>query len=317
VINFRYHVVSLTAVFLALAIGLVVGTAALNGPAVDALNDQVNGISRQNQQYRDQVNHLKDEANTQEQFAIDAAPIMLADKLKNRRVMIVALPSASKYVKDVSDTLKIGGAKITAQVEIQDKFTESANNSQLLDLATITRPVGVSEPASPNTDGVETSMALLAAVLVDRPAGQQAVPDDQRKVVLSAYAQGGWIITTGDPTGPAEAVVMLTGAPYVDHDAAKRNASVVTIVDQLDKVAPLVVGSDGVGTDGNTVTAVRRDPVLTKSISTVDNIATPQGRVVVALALVEQLAGGTGHYGIGGGAASLMPKPSASKTSGS
>jgi len=32
VINFRYHVVSLTAVFLALAIGLVVGTAALNGP---------------------------------------------------------------------------------------------------------------------------------------------------------------------------------------------------------------------------------------------------------------------------------------------
>jgi hypothetical protein len=178
VINFRYHVVSLTAVFLALAIGLVVGTAALNGPAVDALNDQVNGISRQNQQYRDQVNHLKDEANTQEQFAIDAAPIMLADKLKNERVMIVALPSASKYVKDVADTLKIGGAKITAQVEIQDKFTESANNSQLLDLATITRPVGVSEPASPNTDGVETSMALLAAVLVDRPVGQQAVPDD-------------------------------------------------------------------------------------------------------------------------------------------
>ncbi len=47
VINFRYHVVSLTAVFLALAIGLVVGTAALNGPVADSLNDQVNGISRQ------------------------------------------------------------------------------------------------------------------------------------------------------------------------------------------------------------------------------------------------------------------------------
>jgi hypothetical protein len=317
VINFRYHVVSLTAVFLALAIGLVVGTAALNGPAVDALHDQVGGISRQNQQYRDQVNQLKDEANTQEQFAIDAAPIMLADKLKNRRVIIVALPSASKYIKDVADTLRIGGAKITGQVEIQDKFTDSTNNSQLLDLATITRPVGVSEPASPNTDGVETSTALLAAVLADRPQGQQTVPDDQRRVVLSAYAQGGWIITTGDPTGPAEAVVMLTGTPYVDHDAAKRNASVVTIVDQLDKVAPLVVGSDGVGTDGNTVTAVRRDPVLTKSISTVDNVATPQGRVVVALALAEQLGGGTGHYGIGSGAAALMPKPAASKTSGS
>jgi hypothetical protein len=317
VINFRYHVVSLTAVFLALAIGLVVGTAALNGPAVDALQSQVNGISRQNQQLRDQVNQFKDEANTQEQFATQAAPIMLADKLRNRRVMIVAMSAASKYVKDVADMLQTGGAKITAQVEIQDKFTDSTNNSQLLDLATITRPVGVNDPVTPNTDGVETSSSLLAAVLVDRPAGQPAVPDDQRRAVLNAYTQGGWIIVTGDPTGPAEAVVMLTGAPYVDHDAAKRNTAMVTIADQLDKATKLVVGSDSVGADGNTVTAVRRDPVLTKSISTVDNIATPQGRVVVALALAEQVDGRSGHYGVGNGATALMPKPAASRTSGS
>ncbi|GAA1825667.1 copper transporter [Planosporangium flavigriseum] len=316
-INFRYHVVSLTAVFLALAIGLVVGTAALNGPAVDALNDRVNGIGRQNQQLRDQVNHLKAEANTQEQFATQAAPVILAEKLRNRRVLVVALPAASKYVKDVVDTLQVGGAKITAQVEIQDKFTDPANNSQLLDLATISRPVSVSDPASPNTDGVQTSTALLSAVLVDRAAGQAAIPEDQRRTVLSAYATGGWIITTGTPTGPAEAVILLTGAPYVDHDATKRNAAVVNMVDQLAKSGHLVVGSDGVGTDGNAVTAVRRDPALTKTISTVDNIATPQGRVIVALTLAEQIAGGAGHYGIGDGATALMPKPTVSKPSGS
>src|SRR5581483_8165830 len=48
VINFRYHVVSLTAVFLALAIGLVVGTAALNGPAADALGEQVDALRKAN-----------------------------------------------------------------------------------------------------------------------------------------------------------------------------------------------------------------------------------------------------------------------------
>jgi hypothetical protein len=317
VINFRYHVVSLTAVFLALAIGLVVGTAALNGPAVDALHDQVSGISKQNQQYRDQVNALKAEANTQEQFATDAAPIMLADKLKGRRVMVVTLPSAAKYVKDVTDMLQVGGAKIASQVEIQDKYTDPANNSQLLDLATITRPVGVTEPATPDTDGVQMSTELLAAVLLDRPSGQSDIPDDQRRTVLSAYTQGGWIVVTGDPAGPAEAVVFLTGPPYVDHDADKRNAAVLTIADQLDKAGKLVVGSDGVGTTGNVVTAVRRDPVLTKTISTVDDIATPQGRVVLALALAEQIGGTTGHYGIGDGATALLPKPSPSKSSGS
>ena len=62
-INFRYHVVSLTAVFLALAIGLVVGTAALNGPVADSLEDQVNALSKDNSNLRDQVNQYRDEVN--------------------------------------------------------------------------------------------------------------------------------------------------------------------------------------------------------------------------------------------------------------
>jgi len=45
VINFRYHVVSLAAVFLALAIGLVVGTSSANGPLTENLNEQVNTLT--------------------------------------------------------------------------------------------------------------------------------------------------------------------------------------------------------------------------------------------------------------------------------
>ena len=36
-VDFRYHLVSIIAVFLALAVGIVVGTAALNGPVLDSL----------------------------------------------------------------------------------------------------------------------------------------------------------------------------------------------------------------------------------------------------------------------------------------
>ena len=57
-INFRYHVVSLTAVFLALAIGLVVGTAALNGPVADSLKDQVSALSKDNSNFRAQANQV-------------------------------------------------------------------------------------------------------------------------------------------------------------------------------------------------------------------------------------------------------------------
>ncbi|MFN2523414.1 MAG: copper transporter, partial [Mycobacteriales bacterium] len=37
IIDFRYHLVSIIAVFLALALGIVVGTTALNGGIVDTL----------------------------------------------------------------------------------------------------------------------------------------------------------------------------------------------------------------------------------------------------------------------------------------
>ena len=43
-ISFRYHLVSIIAVFLALALGIVVGTTALNGPITTDLRKQVNTL---------------------------------------------------------------------------------------------------------------------------------------------------------------------------------------------------------------------------------------------------------------------------------
>ena len=61
--------VSLTAVFLALAIGLVVGTAALNGPVADSLKERVNGLSKDNSLMRQSVNNLQKELDMEEDFA--------------------------------------------------------------------------------------------------------------------------------------------------------------------------------------------------------------------------------------------------------
>ena len=44
-IDFRYHLVSIISVFLALAVGIVVGTTALNGVIVDDLRQRVDGLA--------------------------------------------------------------------------------------------------------------------------------------------------------------------------------------------------------------------------------------------------------------------------------
>jgi hypothetical protein len=52
------------------------------------------------------------------------------------------------------------------------------------------------------------------------------------------------------------------------------------------------------------VGAIRGNPDLASAISAVDNVGTPHGRLVVAWAVADQLAGTVGHYGAG---ATLVP----------
>ena len=305
-INFRYHVVSLTAVFLALAIGLVVGTAALNGPVADTLKDRVEAVGQDNSNLREQVNQLRDEVNREEDFAKEAAPVLANGKLTGRRVLVVVMPTGQDHADAVTAMLTVAGAKVTGRVTVQDKFLAPENSVQLLGLADRASQPTVSADGLPlNSDGVETSSALLAKALLERTP---AVAAGDLTAVLTAYKTLGYLAADDDITGGAEVTVVVSGLPPVDRDAEKRNQAALTFATQFAKDKPLVVAGSGIG-EGNLVAGVRADPTLVKSISTVDNVSTSQGQLVAALATAERLVQGrTGQYGLGAGATSLMPK---------
>src|SRR6185312_13214020 len=97
-----------------------------------------------------------------------------------------------------------------------------------------------------NGHGVETSSALLASVLLDRAQGTAPVSDADRRAVLAAYNNAGYLTTDNNKvTGPAEAVVVVSGQPYVDKDSEKRDESVVKIAEQFDRTGAIVVGGNG------------------------------------------------------------------------
>lgn len=306
-INFRYHVVSLTAVFLALAIGLVVGTAALNGPVADSLSDSVNALGKDNKNLREQVSHLNDVVNREEDFVEEVAPWTLGATLTDRRVLVLTLPGGREHTEGVIKMLDTAGARITARIDLEDKFTNPEKGVELLDLADQATVLSVPESTLPgNSDGVEKSSALLAAVLLDR---LPVVSDGDLRAVVSAYSAAGYLSVEDKVSGPAEIVVVVAGLPYTDRESAEKNKAVVTMVTQFDKAGKIVVAGSGVAGDGNVVSAVRGDPTLSKTISTVDNAGTSQGQFVTALAVREQLAGKAGKYGVGSGAEALMPEP--------
>jgi hypothetical protein len=306
VINFRYHVVSLTAVFLALAIGLVVGTAALNGPVVDTLKDRVDALSKDNGNYREQANQYREELNRTQDFATEVSPALLNGKLTGRKILMVVLPSGQDYAEGVTSMLKVAGATLTGTVTVQDKFLDPANAFELLGLVDkASRPTVSSEGLPLNSDGVETSSALLAVALLQGP---KPVFAGDVTAVLTAYTESGYLNVSDEIVPGAEATVVVSGLPPVDRDAAKKNQNAVTLATQFAEARPLVVGGNGIG-DGNLVAEIRSDPKLVKSISTVDNVSTEQGQLATAMTVVERVvAGKVGQYGLSAGASSQVPK---------
>jgi hypothetical protein len=307
VINFRYHVVSLTAVFLALAIGLVVGTAALNGPVADNVKNQVTALSKDNNNFRAQINQYRDELGTAQDFATEVAPALLTGKLTGRRLLLIGLPGSQDYVDLVRSMLTVAGAKITAKITVQDKFFDPANNSELLDMAQTGSQPSIPITGLPiNSDGVESSSALLAAALQQR--APQVVAAGDLTAVLTAYSEQGYISVDKDAVGGAEGTVVVSGLPPVDKDAGKKNLSALRFTTEFAKNKPLVVAGNAAG-DGNLVAAVRSDPTLVKQISTVDNAGSPQGQVSTAMTVIERVVQDkVGQYGNTSGATSKVPK---------
>ncbi|WP_250033518.1 copper transporter [Paractinoplanes maris] len=313
-INFRYHVVSLTAVFLALAIGLVVGTAALNGPVADNLKSQITALNKDLGNKRDEINQYREEISRNQEFATEIAPTVLNGRLAGRKLAVLALPGTDQYADKVITMLTIAGATITAKVTVQDKFFDPAVDLDLLDLANESAQTSIPINEVPlNSNGVETASAQLSLALMQRSGTTGAAPVSQPTAadvtaVLTAYSEQSYIAVDDKAVGGAEATVMITGAPAVDKDAAKKAQSMVYMATEVSNDGPLVVAGVGVG-EGNLISAVRGDPTLVKKISTVDNASTADGQVATGMATAERVVDNkVGQYGLAAGAASLVPK---------
>ena len=111
-ISFRYHLVSVVAVFLALALGIVVGTTALNGPITKDLRNQVNDTKDQRNKLAGQVKTLQGQVSDADQFASTYGSQLVAGRLKGRSVLLVSMPGASSTMRNgVRSRITAAGAR--------------------------------------------------------------------------------------------------------------------------------------------------------------------------------------------------------------
>ena len=101
-INFRYHIVSITAVFLALAIGTALGSTFLDGPTVDLLNrnirnaeDRIEATNLENNRLAD----LNDAAREREESLLDhASERLVSSLLTDQPILVLVAPGVDTDV---------------------------------------------------------------------------------------------------------------------------------------------------------------------------------------------------------------------------
>lgn len=329
-IDFRYHLVSIIAIFFALAAGIALGAGPLKAGVDQTLTDQTSALRDENQQLRDQIATLESTAEYRDAFVGAVTPELIDGRLADRRVVLVALPGAdADQVAAIGETLGGSGAAVGATVSIDPTWTD-AGSAAVLD--TLASELVSSGTTLPEGDGYDRGATVLAGALLEPaddapgegdtgavpepgPTEEAAAPEagptqeptpgaeeedaESSATTLAAFGEAGLVSVEGEPTPEADLAVVVAGTPFDDEELERRNAALVTLATALDAAGSGTVLAGPPSSAGETgvVAALRADGNAAELVSTVDVASLPSGRVAVVYALEEQVAGGSGHYG--------------------
>ena len=312
-IDFRYHLVSIVAVFLALAIGIVVGSTALK-PAVlsglqktaNAEKKRIDALYAQNRQFQNQLGAAQAYAQAGEHLALNGL-------LDGQRVVLVTAPGfPGGVVTGVTSALTVAGATVTGQVQLQSQFFATGTQPDLDTLNRQLTPAGVTLRAG--SQQAQAAQLIASAILTKNGPADPApgVADAAGKAILSGYAAEGFLSTSGTPAARATlAVVIIPGVPPVTSATSSASQTLVTVAQQLNLADNgTVVAGQLAGSGPGSAIDVMRSAGRPDHFSSVDDADTAIGQIVVAQALYEQMtAGRTGNYGSLASATAAAPSP--------
>ena len=101
-IDFRYHLVSIVSIFLALAVGIVLGAGPLKGELGDTLNKEVAGLRQDKAELNSQLEEARAASEARDAYIAETNPTMLAGVLQDRRVALVVLPGSDAAVAEAT-----------------------------------------------------------------------------------------------------------------------------------------------------------------------------------------------------------------------
>ena len=285
IIDFRYHIASLVAVFLALGLGILVGGIMLKSDVLvdrqkqmtDKLEIQLEQLRQKNEAVEAQVSSLQVNYKSQEEFEKQILPLLVKGRLEGYQIALVETNSYS-FSDDLIAVLQMAGVKVLSVTTIMGSFDQSANR-EALKARLSWKDVG---------DG------QLATRLASEVARGILVNDN--RLVLDSLVEAGAVKISGEYGKPLSGVVIIGGSQ--EREMIKAEAVDLPMIDYFLAGKIPVYGVEEADIPYSYMKEYQK-----KRISTVDNIDSVPGQVALVLAM----AGKPGHYGIKPTAQKLLP----------
>lgn len=317
-IDFRYHIVSIVSIFLALAVGIVLGAGPLQGEIGSTLQNEVAGLREDKALLNDELDLTRAQVEQRDAYLAAVSDRVLSGALDGRSVAVVVLPGADAAVAEsIVEAVRTAGGRVASTTSVAAEWVSTDET------VTSDRDAAVQQAATEagvdltRADGAPRDALLAALVSRSAPVGDSGPDDPTARAGLEVLADAGLLSLDAEEFGRAELAVVVGGAVADGDDDARAAAAAawVELVGAIDDrsrgtVLAADVPSEG---EGVSVIAVLRDgdsDADPASVSGVDDAAGPVGLASVVFALVQQDGGGAGQYGLAPGAdAPFAPVP--------
>lgn len=308
-ITFRYHIVTVVSLFLALAIGIAIGGGPLKGEVDNSLVTQVENDRRTIADLQGRLDGADTAAAYNDAVAEALAPDVLADRLAGHGVAVVVLPGADPATVDgLGERVRAAGGEVVGSYRLAPALLDRAQRGLVEDLAArlVTEVPDLAGVA--DASGYEQAGALIVRAIATAEDGPVEV-DRSASAVLAGLSTAGLVTADGTPEARADLVLVVAGPGPQAELPSGAGTVLADLADAFSAGAAGVVlaGPTRAARPDGLLAAARRDLRTSSRVSTVDSANLVAGQVVTVLTLAGALAGEVGHHGAVGASGGAAP----------
>lgn len=327
-IDFRYHLVSLVAVFIALAIGIVLGAGPLRENLGDALTSQVEQLRMEREEMRKQNSVLTQQINQANSYIEASAKELVVKTLSPVNITIIQdSPELGGTSQETAELLTLAGSQKVQLITVNSALWEAeketliaAENKLLTEIPNLIE-AGIRDYQH-LTDDEEKKISIenLTKILV-------ALNDENFELSLEARSKGieilyqsGFINANAQDFEPSKALIYLSKPVSNPAETQNPNANEFEAEEHFETFqytftraslnldAGLVVASQiDPLSPSNIVNNIREDEVLKLQVATVDSTDLSESPTLIVLAMAHKIAIGSDHFGSSATANRLIP----------